>query len=94
MRLTTHIWARFESKGYPDSTIETEEAISVLEVAKLFLKFLSETPMNKRIVATLAPTKDGLDVPAALRANKGLDEFDSFMLEVTKQNLIANGEES
>lgn len=59
MRLTTEVWAKFESKGRPNETRVVNNQVGL--VAKELLGWLVEVPMGHYIRVTIARTESELE---------------------------------
>lgn len=69
MKPTTKYWGKFESKGYPDFTIETGE-ISNGDMIQQIAAWLLKVKMNDKIVITLGVTEDKLNQTKVLQKSE------------------------
>lgn len=79
MKLSTHLWAKFESKGYPAKTIVVNGTIST--ILKDFIAWLTEEGLflNSAIVLTMGKTEESVSIKR--RGQSSADE-DAMMAEL------------
>jgi hypothetical protein len=82
MRLTTEVWAKFESKGKPDSTLVVNKEIGF--VARDFLKWLTEVTMGHNIRVTIARTKHEMERLTQSGKSGSQDMHDSLLGDFEK----------
>lgn len=86
MRLTTEVWARFESKGRPSATLTLNKQLGF--VAKDFVPWLLEHAMGHYIKVTIARSKDELerwsrDIQAGKESQDALlNDFNSALADL------------
>jgi len=80
MKMHTTIYARLESRGYPDKTLDLNN-VTVKDTILAIMKWLPEVSMGSRIIMTLGRTREDV-VSKSERVDMDLESaFAQIMLE-------------